>query len=84
MIVFQEDRISKAIPGRLPDGPAIIMAAPQEAARRLLWRDCRGAGFPRAEEQSIHFESREDYDYLSLYLPDFSGAEDDAEPSNAT
>jgi magnesium transporter len=81
VIVFQEDRISKAIPGRLPDGPAIIMAAPQESGQAVALAGIVVVpGFPGAEEQSIHFESREDYDYLSLYLPDFSGAEDDAEP----
>ncbi len=73
MLIFLEDKTLDSAPGRLPGGPAILLADPGEgeAALALAGFDLP-AGFPEAEPDSIHFESRQLYDYLALTIPDFS------------
>lgn len=84
MVVFSKDRVIESNPGQLTDGPAIVMADPQEseAALRLVGV-VRMPGFPLPEDRSVHFESRATHDYLSFYSPSLPHDGEDIESLEA-
>lgn len=80
MLVFQKNHEPvRTLTGTL-DGPAVILADPGEGdqARKLAGLG-DSPGFPEAEADSIRFESRDTFDYLSVHIPAFQQDEDPQE-----
>jgi len=78
MLIFFDNLVGQNIGDRI-HGPATILADPdqRDLALTALEIDVTRI-FPEAENRAIRFEARNDYDYVSIYIPDFLSLEIEA------
>lgn len=80
MIIFADKQAKSYSPGVPLQGPAALLA---ELEQRDLALTAAGIAalpiFPDAERKAIRFESRNQYDYAAIHIPDF--IHPDAEPT---
>ena len=78
MKIFTAQDLRQDSPALTLQGPAVLMACPEDSPGLLDRIGIDGAGdFPKAEKQATHYEARDSYDYLSLFLPDFARPDQD-------